>query len=102
MNLKSFGCSFIFGSELSDDGRTGPYATGSCLTWPALLAKEFGYGYHTYARPGSGNLQIAERALYMVDNFGDECTVTTNHPPDWAAGGVTQLTQPMGAKFVTT
>ena len=63
MNLKSFGCSFIFGSELSDDGRTGPYATGSCLTWPALLAKEFGYGYHTYARPGSGNLQIAERAL---------------------------------------
>ena len=63
MNLKSFGCSFIFGSELSDDGRNGSYATGSRLTWPAHLSKHLGYEYLTYSRPGSGNLQIAERVL---------------------------------------
>ena len=63
MNLKSFGCSFIFGSELSDDGKNGNYATGSKLTWPAHVASHLGYNYVTYSRPGSGNLQIAERVL---------------------------------------
>ena len=63
MNLKSFGCSFIFGTELSDHGRNGRYATGSQLTWPAHIATHFGYNYLTYSRPGSGNLQIAERVL---------------------------------------
>jgi hypothetical protein len=66
MNLKSFGCSFIFGSELSDDGRNSRYATGSRLTWPAHLAKHLGYEYLTYSRPGSGNLQIAERVLSQL------------------------------------
>lgn len=66
MNLKSFGCSFIFGSELSDDGRNGRYATGSRLTWPAHVARHLGYDYLTYARPGSGNLQIAERVLSQL------------------------------------
>ena len=61
MQVNSFGCSFIFGSELSDDGKNGPYAIGSQLTWPALLAKHYDFKYHTYARPGSGNLQILER-----------------------------------------
>jgi hypothetical protein len=63
MTLKSFGCSFIFGTDLSDDGRNGPYATGSYLTWPALLAADHGYQYQTYARPGSGNLRILETLL---------------------------------------
>lgn len=63
MILKSFGCSFIFGTDLADDGRNGPYARGSNLSWPALLAKDLGYVYQTYARPGSGNLQILERML---------------------------------------
>jgi hypothetical protein len=63
MNLKSFGCSFIFGSELSDDGKNSRYATGSQLTWPAHIAQHLGYNYLTYSRPGAGNLQIAERAL---------------------------------------
>lgn len=66
MRVKSFGCSFIFGSELSDDGRNGSYATGSQLTWPAHLAHHLGHGYLTYARPGSGNLQIAERTLSQL------------------------------------
>jgi hypothetical protein len=65
MNLKSFGCSFIFGSELSD-GQNERYATTSKLTWPAHLASHLGYEYFTYARPGSGNLQIAERVLSQL------------------------------------
>jgi len=67
MKLKSFGCSFIFGTDLPDDGRQRPYATGSRLTWPALVADNFGYQYETYARPGAGNLQILERLLCQID-----------------------------------
>lgn len=66
MILKSFGCSFIFGTDLADDGRNGRYATGSKLTWPALWAKDLGYEYQTYARSGSGNLQILERILQQT------------------------------------
>jgi hypothetical protein len=63
MNLKSFGCSLIFGSELADDGRDLPIPTPSNFTWPAHLARYLKYDYQCYARPGSGNLQIAERVL---------------------------------------
>jgi hypothetical protein len=63
MKLKSFGCSFIFGSDLADDGRTGPVATSSQLTWPAQLSQHLNREYECYARPGSGNLQILERML---------------------------------------
>lgn len=63
MKLKSFGCSFIFGTDLADDGRDLPMPTPSNLTWPAHLAHKLGYNYECYARPGSGNLQIAERIL---------------------------------------
>ena len=66
MNLKSFGCSFIFGSELSDDGRDGPYATPSQLTWPALLSQHLGHQYECHAKPGAGNLQIAEQILIQA------------------------------------
>jgi len=60
MKIKSFGCSFIYGSELIDDPHIWNY---SDLTWPAILAKRLGYDYECHARPGSGNLQIAERVL---------------------------------------
>jgi hypothetical protein len=63
MMLKSFGCSFIFGTDLPDDGRTGSHATYSRLTWPALVAKRVGINYHCYARPGAGNLRILEQVL---------------------------------------
>jgi hypothetical protein len=63
MNLKSFGCSFIFGSELADAGRNLTTTTPSNFTWPAHLAQYLKYNYQCYARPGSGNLQIAERVL---------------------------------------
>jgi len=63
MMLKSFGCSFIFGTDLADDGGDKPFPTGSYLTWPALLAADLGYQYQTHARPGSGNLRILETVL---------------------------------------
>jgi hypothetical protein len=69
MHLKSFGCSFIFGSDLHDDGRDGSYATPSQYTWPALLAKDLGYTYDCYARPGAGNLRITEQVLNQTTNI---------------------------------
>jgi len=66
MKLKSFGCSFIFGTDLHDDGRDLPLPTPSNYTWPALLAQQHGLDYTCYARGGSGNLQISERVLNQL------------------------------------
>ena len=66
MKLKSFGCSFIFGSELSDDRSAGTDLIPSQLTWPAHLAQQLGLEHETHSRPGSGNLQIAERVLSHI------------------------------------
>lgn len=63
MRLKSFGCSFIFGTDLHDDSRYSPKATSSNFTWPAMLAKKHGWDYTCYARPGAGNVEISERLL---------------------------------------
>jgi hypothetical protein len=65
MQLKSFGCSFIFGSDLAD---VGPDATPSQSTWPALLAQQLGHHYECHARPGAGNLQILEKILNQTSN----------------------------------
>jgi hypothetical protein len=95
MKLKSFGCSFIFGTELADDGRDLPVPTASNLTWPAHLAKHLNYDYECYARPGAGNLQISERVLshlssndnsmYVIgwtwiDRFDYTNSTINNHP----------------------
>ena len=53
MKLKSFGCSFIYGSDLEDQKST----------WPCLVSGKLGLDYECYARPGSGNLQILESVL---------------------------------------
>jgi len=63
MTLNSFGCSFIFGTDLADTEHRKPYILGSQFTWPALLAKKLGYEYSTRARPGIGNLRILENIL---------------------------------------
>lgn len=60
MVLKSFGCSFIWGSELPDE-RPGQCA--SELTWPSLAAQSLGLEYQCHARPGCGNLYIAQQIL---------------------------------------
>lgn len=61
MKLKSFGCSFIWGSEMAD---ADPLPSQS--SWPALLAKYLSLPYECYARPGGGNLLIAEQVLNQV------------------------------------
>lgn len=66
MKLKSFGCSFIFGTDLHDDGRNLPAATASNYTWPALLAKHHNLQYCCYARGGASNLEILERLLSQL------------------------------------
>jgi hypothetical protein len=63
MDIKSFGCSFIYGSELPDNGKGARYTWGSRFAWPACLARHGGHGYRCHARPGAGNLQIMEQVL---------------------------------------
>lgn len=64
MTLTSYGCSFIFGSDMSDaEMIPGTPGKPSKHSWPALLAKYFGRRYHCRAYPGCGNLLIAERIM---------------------------------------
>lgn len=63
MDLKSFGCSFIFGSDLRDCISNSTKPKESLSTWPAHLAKQLNYNYQCYARPAAGNLQIAEKII---------------------------------------
>jgi len=63
MKLKSFGCSFIFGTDLSDSGGQQARPIASKLTWPSHVANYLGVDYESYARPGSGNLQIMESVI---------------------------------------
>ena len=66
MKLKSFGCSFIYGTDLADDGKGHIIANPSKFTWPSLLAQKNSWEYSCYARPGSGNLQILDRLLSQL------------------------------------
>ena len=70
MKLKSFGCSFTFGTDLADAEQDYP-TQPSQSTWPALLAQSLGYEYNCYARPGAGNLQILEQVLNQVSDRTD-------------------------------
>jgi hypothetical protein len=73
MKLKSFGCSFIFGTELSDiTNRTKKY---SQLTWPAVIAQRQGLEYGCYASGGSGNLQILNNILDQVSQHSSDVYV---------------------------
>lgn len=79
MIVKSFGCSFIFGNDLSDDvssrqfdwSENGIYIRPSNLTWPSLLAKDYGYEYSSCALPGIGNFQILESILKEINSASD-------------------------------
>ena len=65
-NLRSYGCSFIYGTDLADCVQEGPNATASNVTWPALLAKRANLNYICNAIGGSGNLHILEKLLRDV------------------------------------
>lgn len=66
MKIKSFGCSFIFGTELSDQYYENITSIPSKLTWPALIAKHKNLKYECYASPGAGNTRIAEQVLSQL------------------------------------
>jgi len=61
MKLKSFGCSFIYGSDLQDQKST----------WPHLISKKLDIDYGCYAKPGIGNLQILESVLNNLEQDQD-------------------------------
>jgi hypothetical protein len=52
--LKSFGCSFVYGSDLSDCTNH----SYSRWAWPALIAKQLKFKYRCLAKPGQGNFKI--------------------------------------------
>jgi hypothetical protein len=62
MLVKSFGCSFIFGTDLPDQLSFNP----SRLTWPAIFSRQKNHHYRCHAQAGSGNLAITERVLEEV------------------------------------
>ena len=65
MKIKSFGCSFIYGSDLSDSVHNKS-CQPSQSTWPAIIAKEIGAEYECHAWPGIGNLRILENVLDQI------------------------------------
>lgn len=68
MKVKSFGCSFVFGTELSDDCNSGLLPNASKLTWPAHVANYLKMEYQCFAKGGAGNLLILERLLNHTAN----------------------------------
>ena len=66
MKLKSFGCSFMFGSDLHDSNRylqEDNRPVPSQYSWPALLASKLNMSYECVASPGSGNFKTLEKVL---------------------------------------
>jgi len=62
MLVKSFGCSFIFGTDLPDQkGKKS-----SQLVWPAVFSQRLGHHHICYAHGGIGNLAIADGVLREI------------------------------------
>jgi hypothetical protein len=55
--LKSFGCSFIYGSDLKDINLEA-LSQPSVSVWPAVIAKNLNLNYECYALAGQGNFKI--------------------------------------------
>jgi hypothetical protein len=66
MKVKSFGCSFIYGSDLADDPLGYQNRPPSLLAWPGRLAQHMNLPYQSYAFPKSGNLRILEQLMSQV------------------------------------
>lgn len=80
MKLKSFGCSFIYGSDLSDCVPPAqPYDIDepSQSTWPALIADQLGLVYECFAKPGCGNLRILS-SIISEANLNDPAVFVIN------------------------
>jgi len=75
MKIKAFGCSFIWGSELSDEI---PQRRFSDLTWSALLSKKLEIAYECFAQPGMGNLYIANEVMSQTIDTPDPAIFIIN------------------------
>ena len=65
MKIKSFGCSFIYGSDLTSNCKENNYLGHpvSSDSWPSLMADHYKTEFENYAWPGIGNLRILEQIL---------------------------------------
>ena len=66
MKLRSFGCSFVYGSDLDDCRHVGIDSYPSMKTWPALISARLGWEYVCHAHGGSGNLGILDRIIKSI------------------------------------
>ena len=69
MKLKSFGCSFAYGSELQVNLKENNCGDNplSYDTWPSLIADHYQFEFENYAWPGIGNLRILEQVLTQAE-----------------------------------
>ena len=65
--IKSYGCSFVYGTDLSDTSDEHIENEHSQHTWPALAAQQLDLGYECYAHPGVGNNYIAQQVVANAD-----------------------------------
>jgi hypothetical protein len=79
MKLKSFGCSFIYGTDLPDwsEFDEDPIYSYSNVTWPALIAKKLNLKYECYASPGIGNFRILCNIINQA-SFNDPAVFVIN------------------------
>lgn len=94
MTVKSFGCSFIWGTELSDV--SGKNKKFSNLTWPALIAAQKQTQYQCYARPGAGNFFILQSLLNQLHSPDDLYII------NWTFHGRYDYVFPHGEKTTTS
>ena len=86
-NFIAGGCSFTYGSELSDDDRGKNF---SKKTWAYQLFNKTGmeHNFVCSAKPGAGNSAIARRTFHAVSNHGNVKGVVVmwsfNSRYDWA------------------
>jgi hypothetical protein len=63
MKIKSFGCSFTYGSELILSDTDTKQLTPLHASWPLLIAKHYQLEFENFSLPGIGNLRILEQIL---------------------------------------
>lgn len=94
MKIRSFGCSFIFGTDLPDAIESAKVRQASQLTWPALIAKKLKLDYKCYAHGGYGNLSILDKLMSLSTlNPGDFFIV------NWTWIDRFDYSDPMGSHF---
>jgi hypothetical protein len=55
--IKSFGCSFIYGSDLPGESYEYIFSP-SMFSWPSIIAQNLGMDHECCASPGAGNFKI--------------------------------------------